>query len=120
MHKLFLTLAVVATLWACHKPDPAPVPYTIEGAWARLTDPEWKGWHYTFQDNILTMAYHTGPTVVSTLQYPYAERGDTLLIGGDTLNDPQTWVLHFECAEVVEVRQVGAMIGERFWLKKIE
>lgn len=70
--------------------DQYALPPGLEGQWRQTTSPYWD---IDFDNGILTQkAKFTGQTL-TVLQFTYAERGDTLFIGGDQNNPPRTWLL---------------------------
>lgn len=94
-----------------------PLP-SIEGRWEPLFFV--KQWTYDFNNGLLTQSASGFGTVITVLQYPYAERGDTVIIGGDLNNAPRRWVLHFECADVVHVQELDQPFSLVQYLKRIE
>lgn len=121
MKKTNLLLFATLLLFACQK-DPSPPANSdasrIEGHWVDLTGTLAPDWQYHFNQGVVTQSFVHYGAVLSSLTYPYAIRSDTVFIGGDIANAPRTWVVYFQCDEVVEVKQVGLLLGHRFWLKK--
>jgi len=122
MKYIFFILAVF--LLACRKETPQlfiPDPHDatrIEGHWADMTGTLAPDWHYHFDAGLLTQSYTKAGATLTSLTYPYAIRRDSVFIGGDATNIPRTWLLEFECEEVVMVTQSAAALGQRFWLKR--
>ncbi len=121
MKKLaYLLLICLAALMilpfiSCKEPE---APNTIEGDWIDLTGSIYPDWHYHFERGILTQKYEKFGATLTTITFPYATRGDSVFIGGNSTNDPRIWVLSFECADVVKVQSVSATFGPTFWLTR--
>lgn len=122
MKKIVLFLVVIATFFVSCKKDvtlPSPTDATRiqSGTWSPLipANPEW---NYEFERGILIQSLPAFSTVLITYTFPYAIRADTVLIGGDTTNQPRRWVCYFHCDSLVEVTQLGAAINEKFFLKR--
>lgn len=91
----------------------------------RIESAEWSGlipdnpqWTYDFRAGILIQRLPQFNTVLLTYEFPYAIRRDTIIIGGNTTNQPRRWVVFFHCDSVVQVTQLGATINQVFYLKK--
>lgn len=110
----FAALLLLAAL--CHGcRDQDPPPPGIEGAW-KQTAPESPGWVYYFDNGIVTQQAKGFGASLSFLQFTYAERGDTLYIGGDMVNPPRTWVLYFLGDNDLKVREQPAdTSGREAW-----
>jgi hypothetical protein len=85
----------------------------IEGAW-RQTAPASPGWLYDFRDGIVTQTVKDFGATLSQLTFTYAERGDTLYIGGDGVNAPRVWVKTMLGDADMKVREMPADTG-RVW-----
>lgn len=81
-------IALLFVLFACR--DQYAPPPTIEGHWRQTTSPYWL---LDFDDGLLIQEAKFGGGTLTVLHFVYAERGDTLYIGGDTNNQPRTWVV---------------------------
>lgn len=90
----------------------------LEGKWVDMTGTLPPDWHYDFHNGLLTQSYVNFGSIITSLSYPYAYRGDTVFIGGDATNTPRMLVVYFECEDVVKVNHLGAMINHQFWLKR--
>lgn len=118
---LVALLLLLPFLSCKEKVEPTPNPLDasrIEGRWVDMTGTLFPDWHYHFDQGLINQQYEQAGAVLADLTYPYATRKDSVFIGGDATNPPRTWVLNFECEEIVEVRQVGVAIGARFWLRR--
>lgn len=115
-HLLLLLLAF--TLYTCHKPDPV-APERLEGHWLRIL-PEHPEWNYDFQDHLLTQYIIDFGDTITLLQFPYATRGDTVLIGGDPQNEPRVLLFNFICDSVANVRDIspGVLISPVMYFRK--
>ena len=113
-HRVVLTLSILLTLLSCAERDAAP---TIEGRWYSML-PSHPNWLYDFHNGLLTQSVTEFGAVVSTRTYPYAERGDTLIIGGDLSNPVRRWVLTFESAGIVAVEQLDVQFITLRYLKR--
>lgn len=104
--KSILFLLFGAIVWtnilSCH--DVEPLPPGIEGRWHQLTGLTGDRYH-TLHDNLLTQDTYAAGTLVASLQFTYAQRGDTLIIGGDGTNPPRTWITRLIGDQVMEVRE---------------
>lgn len=113
-----IAILLVIPLISCkeqHEATPMP---SIDGRWQDLTGTLNPEWHYHFDRGLLLQSYEDFGATLTTLTYPYATRHDSVFIGGDATNAPRVWVLEFECADVVKVRNVGQVLGATFWLKR--
>lgn len=96
----------------------APLP-TITGQWYSLL-PSHPNWLYDFRNGILTQSVTDFGAVLSTKQYPYTERGDTVYIGGD-LNEPQRkWLITWESPDIIHIQAINAQINNLQYLKRIQ
>jgi len=125
MKKLFKITPILALLgimlYQCQKSPKEEALPTISGHWVNLTDihPDWQ---YEFTDNVLTQYIVDFGATIAWQQYPYAVRGDTVLIGGDT-NDPnRIWKVTFWCDSIAEVHNItpGVMIAPVLYLRKLK
>ena len=96
---LFLLMVVVV---ACRHESPLP---TIEGQWKQLV-PDHPAWEYDITDNLFRQTVTDFGVVLSDLQFPYAQRGDTLFIGGDAVNLPRVWVVRLIGDKAAEVQEL--------------
>lgn len=111
---LWAMLILVIILPGCGDGKAEPR-YSIEGEWYNLTHSS-PDWLYTFRNGLLTQSVSHAGVPLSTKTYPYAERGDTLYIGGDQQDPPRRWLLRWECHNVVEVRQLDVQFSTLRWL----
>jgi hypothetical protein len=91
---------------------------TIEGNWVQESPLPSQEWRYKFNDGILQQSASVGNTTVVQYQFPYALRGDTVVIGGDSINPPRTWLLDFWCDSVVEVQPLNVLIAPRLLFRR--
>jgi hypothetical protein len=118
--RIVILLTLCVSFFSCkedHYPETQP---TLEGSWKRLMPfgPDWK---YHFDGGFMRQTLQEFGATVSDLEYPYATKADTVVIGGD-LNDPaRTWKVAFVGDSVLEVHNItpGVIFGELFWLRKI-
>lgn len=110
-----LVAALVASCGDGQRPMPADC--GIQGRWTALV-PDNPDWQYHFERGLLTQFTTFAGTTISEKQYPYALRGDTLLIGGDAHDAPRRWVLRFECCDVVEIQHLAGPIATPRWLRR--
>lgn len=96
---------------ACRDVDALPA---IEGDW-RQTAPASPGWTYTFDNSIVTQRVKDFGATLSTLQFTYAQRGDTLYIGGDENNPPRLWLIHLLGDIDMKAYQRPADPAQREW-----
>lgn len=89
-HLLIAAALILLALLMQSCRDQYPLPSGIEGRWRQTTSP-W--WLLDFDNNILIQKAKVGGSTVSMLQFTYAERGDTIYIGGDLDNPPRIWVV---------------------------
>lgn len=115
---VFFVVLIAIFCCSCRK-DVAPLqpPYNIEGAWTQAS-PVSPEWHYRFDRGLLTQTAVAAGNTIWEYQFPYATRGDTVLIGGDSLNAPRTWVLDWWCDSVVECHIQQAIIAPRLLLRR--
>lgn len=111
---LWIMLMLVA--FSCGDGNKPPLP-SIEGEWRSLI-PKQPDWRYQFRRGLLTQYTTVGNTTISSKTYPYAERGDTLYIGGDQFDPPRRWLLKWECHTVVEVKQLDVQFPQLWWLRR--
>lgn len=83
--------------------DQYPDPPGIEGRWKQLTGATVPR-EYLLDDGLFTQETLFGSTTVASITFPYAERGDTLLIGGDENNPPRTWITRLIGDGAMEVK----------------
>lgn len=93
--------------------------HSIEGRWRKLV-PANPPTEYDFRDGVMTQTFFVGSQPVASLQRVYAERDDTLLIGGDVGDPQRRYLLRFIGSEVVEVTPIGApdtlsLAGLAYW-----
>ena len=115
---LTLSLLAASMTMSCNKePDP-PAP-GIEGRWTPML-PAHPEWTYDFRDGLLTQSITDFGVMITSITYPYAVRQDTVWIGGTVTDMPRTWLLEFECADIVRVTNIspGATLSTQFWLKR--
>ena len=106
-----LRLLPILLVFSCADADTLP---TIEGAW-RQTAPASPGWLYTFDNGIVTQRAEKFGATLSALQFTYAQRADTLYIGGDELNPPRTWIIRLLGENDLKVLQRPDDPGQRYW-----
>lgn len=118
------TLLLLVCLMASCKEEQTP-PFNARDArqlegheWTNLTGALHPEWHYCFEGSLLTQRYVEFGATLSTITLTYAIRQDTVYIGGNATNAPRTWVLYFECEDVVQVAEQGAVLSQVFWLKR--
>lgn len=108
-------LALIGVLSSRCK-DQEPLPPGIEGVW-KQTAPESPGWIFTFDSGIVTQRVEKFGGALSHLVFTYAERGDTLYIGGDAANAPRTWVVTMLGVADMKVREAPAdTTGREEWM----
>ena len=100
-----LLFALCLLLPACRDQHP-PAP-SIEGRWRQLVGVAGQR-EYDFRNGVVVQQTIAAGAVVASLQFVYAERGDTVLIGGDEQNAPRTWVVRFLGDGAMEARQLPA------------
>ena len=83
--------------------DQHPLPPGIEGRWKQLTGAPVPR-EYVLDAGLFTQETLFGSQVVASITFPYAERGDTLLIGGDENNPPRTWITRMIGDGAMEVK----------------
>jgi len=110
------TLLLALSILSCR--DQYPDPPGIEGRWKQLTGITGERYH-TLQDNLLTQETYVGNTLVASLQFTYALRGDTLIIGGDGANQPRTWITRLIGDQVMEVRERAGMFELYYLLERL-
>jgi len=113
---LFGSLVWAINLLSCR--DQYPEPPGIEGRWRQLTGITGERYH-TLQDNLLTQETYVGNTLVASLQFTYAQRGDTLIIGSDGANSPRTWITRLVGDQVMEVRERAGMFELYYLLERL-
>lgn len=120
---IFTLLLLVCLMAACKEEQTPPFnpqdARHLEGhEWTNLTGALHPEWHYCFEGGLLTQRYVEFGATLSTITLPYAIRQDTVYIGGNATNNPRTWVLYFECEDVVQVAEQGPVLSQVFWLKR--
>jgi hypothetical protein len=98
----FLLLFCLVTAACSHEPLPG-----IEGEWRQVV-PAHPVWLYSIRDNIFHQTVTDFGQVLADRQFPYAQRGDTLFIGGDANQVPRVWVFRMMgdgAAEVTDIPQ---------------
>lgn len=105
----------------CTKPEAfEPMP-TIEGRWTTLIPAGAPRWQYELHDGLMTQWTEDFGTVLSHNIYPYAQRGDTLVIGGDENNPPRKWIIRLigdGAADVTQLPVTTPGIGARYILER--
>lgn len=102
-HILFALCLSALAFSACR--DQAPPDPTIEGRWRQLI-PAHPPWEWNFDNGILTQSVQDFGATLTTLQFTYAVRADTIYIGGDGQNDPRRLVIRFLGDGALEARQL--------------
>jgi hypothetical protein len=88
---LVIALLLIAFGWCQSRcRDQYPLPPGIEGQWRQTTSPYWL---LDFDNGLLTQKAKFAGQPLTVLQFTYAERLDTLYIGGDLSNAPRTWLV---------------------------
>lgn len=111
-HLIAAVLLVVIGKCATSCADQDAPPPGIEGRWHQVTSP-W--WEFTFDNGIVTQEAKGFGASLSTLQFPYTERGDTLYIGGDLSNPPRRWLFKHLGPDDLKVREIPADTALRVW-----
>lgn len=107
--KSTLSLLYFCFLFSCGD-QKTPLPPSIEGHWRQLI-PVHPPTEYDFRNGIMVQTISAAGQQVAAIERPYAERGDTVLIGGNT-NDPQrTWVVRLLGDGAMEASQISADAG---------
>jgi len=122
MKKLTTICLLFALVFACNKSDNRPPePPGIEGHWVNLTDTH-PDWQYLFDDNILTQYIVDFGDTITSQQYTYATRHDTIIIGGDINNPTRQWQLNFICDSVVIATNItpGTLLAPTLYLRKLQ
>lgn len=92
-------------LAACADRD--PLPPGIEGRWQRLI-PANPPTAWSIQAGLVVQEISApGGTVVSTVEMPYAERGDTLILGGDLSTPTRRYLTRLIGDDVLECTPVA-------------
>ena len=86
----------------------------IDGDW-RQTAPASPGWTFHFDNGILTQRVDKFGGTITALQFTYAQRGDTLYIGGDEHNGPRLWIVNLLGERDMKARQRPDDPGQREW-----
>jgi len=92
--------------------DLDPPPPGIEGQWRQVTSPYWM---LDFDNGILTQKAKFSGQPLTVLQFTYAERGDTLYIGGDLHNPPRTWLTRLLSDNDLKATEIPADTSIRAW-----
>lgn len=119
-HLVFLFLLATLSL-NCHKPEAVEPRPGMEGRWHTLIPAGPPQWQYELHDGMMTQWSEVGGTVVSWNEYPYAQRGDTITIGGDENNPKRKWIFRLIGDGAADVRQLPATtpgIGARYILER--
>lgn len=119
----FLLVGVLLLLSSCRKEDVPLDPYDatrMEGQWRLLLSGH-PDWQYGFHEGILTQSVTDFGVPITTLQFPYAVRRDTLQVGGDASNLPRTYKVYLHCDSIAEMHNIspGAILAPVVWLKRI-
>jgi hypothetical protein len=112
-------VAAVLLFSACGDGPQEPFDCGIEGRWSALV-PDKPDWKYHFDQGLLTQTTSFAGVPLSIKQYPYTLRGDTVIIGGDTVDAPRRWVLRFECCDVVELQHLAGPLATPRWLRRLD
>lgn len=119
--KTIAILLLTFALAGCQHDTIPTKPFDITGAWVKVPayKPEWR---YHFSGNILTQSIVDFGATITALEYPYALREDTLIIGGDNNNAPRRWLIHPICDSIVEVRNLTAQVtlAPTFYLRRTQ
>ena len=118
---LFAILLALFGYCASHCRDQAPPEPSLEGAWQQLI-PQHPPWIWQFDNGILTQSVQDFGATLTTLQFTYAVRADTVYIGGDGQNDPRRLVIRYLGNGALEARQLPAGspgIGFYFILERL-
>lgn len=81
--------------------DVDPLPPTIEGEWQRFI-PEHPPMLWSIRDGLIIQQVTAGDLPVSTVLIPYAERQDTLFLGGDLSTPPRQYITRLIGSDVLE------------------
>jgi len=117
-------IPILLLLSACAEEQTISDPYDasrIVGTWRSMV-PANPDWVYQFDgQGFMRQTFHFGGATLSSLEYPYATRQDTVFIGGDANDPARTWMVRFECDSILEVRNVtpGTLILGQFWLRRV-
>lgn len=123
--KHYILLFACAILFSTCQKDTAPSDprdaTRIEGRWRSLL-PAHPDWQYDFNDGLLTQSVTDLGVVVSSLQFTYAIRHDTIHIGGDGINIPRNYQAYIHCDSIAELKNItpGAIIAPTMWLHKTQ
>ena len=118
--KQFCLLLLALCLFSNCRDQPPPAP-TIEGYWHQLI-PQHPPWEWHFDNGILTQSVQDFGATLTTLQFTYAVRDDTVFIGGDGNNDPRILLIRFLGDGAIEAKQLPAGspgIGFYFILERL-
>lgn len=105
-----LLLPLLLLLISCKDLDPPPP--GIEGQWRQVTSPYWL---LDFDNGILTQKAKFSGSALTVLQFTYAERGDTIYIGGDFNNAPRTWLVRLLGDNDLKAVEIPADTSVRVW-----
>lgn len=110
----FLIFILLFAISSCDKETTDP----LQGSWESIV-PNRPEWVYSFDRGVMTQTTAFGGSVLSVKQYPYAERGDTLVIGGDATDAPRRWLITFTGSDVIEIVHLdGALATPKFLKRK--
>jgi hypothetical protein len=119
--RIIALVAIMAIIINCRKdiePPPSPTDASrIAGEWLAMI-PENPEWQYSFRDGFLTQKIEDFGIPVTTQQYVYATKADTVFISG--AGGQRKWVVYFECDEIVQIRDIEAQLAAVKWLKRRE
>jgi len=120
----FFLFTLLTLLGSCQKETTTADPHDAErlqGEWGNLL-PTHPDWQYNFDDGILKQSVTDFGTIITSFQFPYAIRRDTLLVGGDAINEPRKYLVYLHCDSIAELRNItpGVMIAPVLWLKRKE
>lgn len=106
-----------------HCGDVEPLPPGIEGRWERFI-PAHPPTRWTIDRGIIAQEITFAGTTVSTVLIPYAERGDTLMLGGDLGSAPRSYLARLIGSEVLECTPLhtgnGPGLGSVLYFERVE
>lgn len=110
---IIFALALMLFGWCMSRcKDQRPPAPGIEGQWRQVTSPYWL---LDFDNGILTQKAKFSGQPVTVLQFTYAERGDTLYIGGDLHNAPRTWLMRLITDTDLKAVEIPADTTAKVW-----